>query len=245
MSFQDFSNRVNKLGMSIKGEIKNSEYLEDAASKFTNAIYNEFSKSFVLSRLFVTIPFCDLPDDNKRFVEALADSKGIISQLRDSTPILSLLGTSGLENAWNSRTNSKGHVGIPLISASFVDSIPMMSRLLKELGINLEWLKYFDTDIVTKKMGKISGLFYVEDAAKNTDKLGRKIISAQDFVAKYNVKTVFGMGGYSSIGMKYVVMINFMNKQLPNKGAQLFMKYANFFNSGIRGPVWNNIFRPR
>lgn len=244
MSFQEFTNRVNQLSIRIKDDINNCDYMEDAASKFTNAIFHEFSKSFVLSRLFVTIPFYDLPDKNKKFVEKLAESKGILSQLIDNTPVLSLLGTCGRNKTWNSRTNSEGHIGIPLISESFIDSIPMMSRLLKELGINLDWLENFDTDIVKKKMGNISGLFYVENAATATDENGRKIISAQDFVTKYNVKTVFGMGGYSSTGKKYVVMINFLDRQLPDKGAQLFMRYVNIFNSAISIRARDNIFRP-
>lgn len=244
MSFQEFSNRVARLGVKIRQDIKNCDYLEDAANKFVNAITQEFSRSFVLSRLFVTIPFHDLPENNKRFVERLAKSKSIISQLRDETPVLSLVGTCGRYESWNSRKNSKGHIGIPLISASFVDSIPMMSRLLKELEIDLEWLKNFDTDIVTKKTGKLSGLFYVEDAATNTDARGRKIISAQDFVARFHVKTVFGMGGFSPLSGKYVVSINFMNMHLPNEGAQLFMRYVNIFNSGIDTRAWKNIFRP-
>ncbi|HAO19855.1 MAG TPA: hypothetical protein DCQ37_04785 [Desulfobacteraceae bacterium] len=230
MSFREFSGRVNQLGDRIRQDIQNCDCMEDAAKKFTSAIYREFSKSFVLSRLFITVPFCDLPDTNKTFVEKLAVSKGLQSQLQDNTPVLSLLGTCGQNGLWNDRNNSSAHIGIPLLSEAFIDAIPMMSRLLKELGIRISWLENFDSRIVTQKNGSISGLFYVEDAAESLDEKGRKIISEQDFVSQYQVRTVFGMGGQISIARKYVVMINFLNRNLPQKGAELFIRYINIFN---------------
>jgi hypothetical protein len=120
-----------------------------------------------------------------------------------------------------------------------------MSRLLKELGIRLECLSHYDTRIVTKKMGRLAGLFYVQDAATALDDKGRKIISAQNFVRDFNIRTVFGMGGSYSVKNVYIVMINFTDKNLPHSGAELFMKLINIFNSETTALVsgWK-IFRP-
>jgi len=94
-------------------------------------MYDEFEESIVLARLFATVPFGELPAYNQEFVNKLADSTGITQLINDKTYILSLLGTHGVEENWNARLNSQGHIGIPLASADFIDSIPMMSRLLK------------------------------------------------------------------------------------------------------------------
>jgi hypothetical protein len=103
-------------------------------------------------------------------------------RLRDNTPVLSLVGTRRRQRDWNSRFDSQGHVGIPLASADFVDSIPMIARLLKELGPSIELAQDLDTAIVTQSIGSVVGLFYVDDARTAVDQNGRKIIAAHDFV---------------------------------------------------------------
>jgi hypothetical protein len=89
--------------------------------------------------------------------------------------------TRGRQRNWNSRFDSQGHVGIPLASADFVDSIPMIARLLKELGPSIELAQDLDTAIVTQSIGSV-GLFYMDDARTAEDQNGRKIIADQDFV---------------------------------------------------------------
>lgn len=230
-SFDKFAKRVNVLGSRISTEIKTCPCFEDAAQKFAELMYQSFSNSIVLTRLFVTVPFGSLPNFNQNFVTELANSAGVRSLLRDNTPVLSLMGTCGQNPIWNSWRNSQGHLGIPLVSENFIASIPMMSRLLKELGLSLEWLDGYGTNIVTRKMGRLSGLFYVQDAATELDDKNRKIISAQDFVRTYNIKTVFGMGGGYPVRGRYSIMISFTNKNLPHRGAEKFMTFINIFNA--------------
>ena len=179
----------------ISNETKGATLLEYAAQKYIDIIYEKFKDSIVLVRLFATIQFKDLPKPNQIFVNKLAKSAGIASLIKDNTFILSLLGTNGENQQWKNRYNSKGHIGIPLASSDFIEEIPMMSRLLKELGLGLDWIDADDTKIVSSTIGKMSGMFYVPDAKITTDKKGRKIIVADDFVSKYGVKTVFGIGG--------------------------------------------------
>ena len=83
--------------------------------------------------------------------------------------MLSLLGTSGVKPAWNDRRQSQGHVGIPMVSAAFIEAILMMSRLLKQLGVRLDWIASHDSQIITKVMGEMSGVFFVADAATEVD----------------------------------------------------------------------------
>ncbi len=169
-----------------------------------------------------------LPAKNKEFVQKLADSAGAGSQLKADTPVLTLVGTHGQEGDWNDRRKSKGHVGIPLISSAFVGAIPMISRLLKELGIPLDWIDSHDSEIIKKAVGKSAGLFFVDNAAQATDNEGRKIIAAQDFVSKYNVKSVFGTGEAYASG-QIVVVVAFCRDAFSRSSAEHFPALTSSF----------------
>lgn len=215
----------------INGKIRNCSSLESAAQLYSSILYRRLSESVVLARIFVTLPFYELPEKNKEFVRNLAQSGGVLDKIKDSTLVLSLLGTSGVEPEWHNRHNSKGHIGIPLASADFIDAIPMMSRLLRQLGLNLDWIEEEDTKLVLKTMGRLSGVFFVQDPREERDKQGRLIIAAQDFVEKYDVKTVFGIGGgYLGSTIMFTSII-FSRERLERKHVQPFMLQANIFKT--------------
>ena len=211
--------------------INNLDSFEEAAQQYTTMLYKEFKESIVLARLFATVPYEQLSFENKLFVDNLVRDREICHVLHDHTPVLSLLGTSGAEPVWNDRRNSHGHVGIPLISAAFIDSIPMMSRLLKQLGLGLDWIDQGDTNIVKHTMGRISGVFFVPDAASEKDHLGRKIIPAQDFVTKYNVKTVFGYGGGYLESSTFYTTIIFLRETLDENKVRQITANLSFFKA--------------
>jgi len=124
------------------------------------------------------------------------------------------MGTRGLEPEWNDRTASRAHVGIPLASAEFVDAIPMISRLLSELGIAIGGMDGGGAQIVRSKVGNLSGMFYVSDARTETDDQGRLILSAQDFVEEHGVRTVFGFGGAYMLERSYCAVILFARETI-------------------------------
>ena len=169
--------------------------LETAAQQYTDLLCERFPADVLLARLFVTVPYGNAPADVRAFVDQLAKKTGISDRIRDDTLILSLAGTSGKEPDWNDRRRSRGHAGIPLATADFIDAVPMMSRLLRELGLGLDWIDARDTTIIARSLGSSSGVFYVREAVNETDTQGRKVIAAQDFVREHGVQTVFGMGG--------------------------------------------------
>jgi len=169
--------------------------VEGIAQRFTQMFYTRFEEALVLARIFATIPMGRLPQSSQAFVSRLAASAGVSDQVNDDTMVLSLLGTSGTLPEWNDRHRSKGHTGIPLASGKFVDSIPMISRLLKEIGMDLDWIDNWDTKIVSKGfLSRSTGMFYVGDARTAEDESGRKIIASQEFVDLNGVKTAFGFG---------------------------------------------------
>ncbi|MBF0360816.1 MAG: hypothetical protein HQK49_07385 [Oligoflexia bacterium] len=222
---------LSEIQNSIAQQTSKAKSLEDAAQEYMTILYNNFSESIVLARLFATIPFKDLPESNKQFVTNLGASNGVDQLIKENTLVLSLLGTKGAKEEWNTRQGSKGHVGIPLVSANFVDKIPMMSRLLKELGSSIDWIDSTDTQLVAKTFRSMSGVFYVADAATEVDVHGRKIISAQDFVNQFLVKTVFGIGGCYLGTTIFFTVIVFLNERIEKDLAERFMLQANKFKT--------------
>ena len=72
----------------------------------------------------------------------------------------------------------------------------------------------------------MAGIFYVPDAGTAVDEKGRKIIAAQDFVAKYNIKTVFGIGGGYIKDVTFIALIVFARERLDEDRAQCFLPLA-------------------
>jgi hypothetical protein len=225
---QATSSIIDELWMKTERAIQESTSLEEAAQKLVYGIYSVFSESVVITRVFFTVPFNSLPASNQSFVKNLAESAGAGHELKVTTPVLSLIGTYGQEIDWTDRRKSKGHVGIPLISSSFVESIPMISRLLRELRVPIDWVDNHDMDIIRKSMRGSVGLFYVGNAAEARDHQGRKIIAAQDFVSQYNVKSVFGTGAVYETG-QMLVNVMFCRDIFPRNVSEFFMTLASSF----------------
>ena len=227
---------VMDLWASVEPEVNAATSLEKAAQALATALHTHLSESTVLTRVFVTADLAHLPDDNRRFVQALADRSGAADQLQDSTPVLSLVGTYGSEPQWNDRRRSEGHAGIPLISAAFVDDIPMISYLLQALGLPLDWMERGGSNVVQRTIGQSAGLFFVENAALATDEQGRKVIPAQDFVIDHGVGSVFGISGAYS-GDEILVVIAFCTEEFPKAVAERFLPLISLFKSGTAALV--------
>lgn len=215
----------------IAGEVSGAVTLAEAAQRYMSLLYDELADSVILARLFATIPYSRLPAENQAFVQRLAESGGVADLLRPETPVLSLLGTRGVQPEWNDRHNSQGHVGIPLASSAFVERIPMMSRLLKQLGAGITWIDAADTAIVARTFQNLSGVFFVRDAGTEVDSQERKVIAAQDFVGQAGVKTVFGIGGSYLGSPTFFTTIIFTRELLEKKTAECFMIQASKFKT--------------
>ena len=138
--------------------------------------------------------------------------------------------------------NSQKHIGIPLCSAPFIDSIPMMSRLLRQLGVQLEWIEQGDVSIVKSVSGSISGVFFVPDATREKDNQGRYIIPAQDFVSKYRIQTVFGFGGEYLDSSTFYTTILFLRESLSEANARIISARISFFKRMTEKLTKQNIF---
>lgn len=219
---------VRNLIYRIESELKNCARLQEAAQECARLLYEEFEESIVLARVFMTLPFKALTPRGKQFVTELAGTKNLQHLLNDKTQVLSLLGTYGEQPEWRDRFQSRGHLGIPLLSASFVESIPMVSRLMSDMGISVDRFDETEQNVLVKSLGRAAGVFYVRDARTWLDHQNRKIVSAQDFVEEYGVKTVFGLGG-SYLNGNFVTIILFTRETIEQRRAEAFMTMVNTF----------------
>jgi len=201
--------------------------LQQAAQVAADVLYETFVESMVLVRVFAVVPYRRLPHTDRAFVDMLAVSKGFLGELHDEAPVLSLLGTRGRDAAWNDRKDSKGHLAIPLVSASFIRAVPMLARMLHELGVQLPLEGPSDKTLVAKMLSAgLGGVFHVPDAAVTTDPLGRKVIAAQDFVRAEGVRSVFGVAGNYAGGTSIAVLM-FTRDALSRDDATRFLALVN------------------
>ncbi len=216
--------------------------LAEAANLYMSILQEHLGESIVLARLFATVSFEELPEKKQAFVSTLVKKAGVEEHLKPESPILTLFGSKGVEPEWNDVENSENHVGIPLVSSAFIGQIPMMSRLLKQLGMGLEWIDTNDTQLVVRAMGRSSGVFYVRDAATELDVEGRLIIPTQDFVEQYGVKTVFGIGGGYLGSNTFFTLILFLNETIEPEMANKFSTQVNKFKTATMEPVDSETF---
>jgi hypothetical protein len=227
----------------VASQVSGAPTLEQAAQQLVSGLYESFEESIVIARAFVTVPYGSLPGSNQEFVSQLVESAGAADELKTATPVLSLIGSWGAEAGWNDRRDSQGHVGIPLVSSSFVDAIPMISRLLQELGVPVDWVDSHDDEMIVGTIGGRSSLFYVSNAGQATDAQGRKIIAAQDFVSSHGVHSVFGVGTAYATG-QILVLVAFCRDSFSKSVAEQFLPLADSFRDATVGLVGQaSIFR--
>ena len=175
-------------------EVATKTSLCEAAQSFVTSFASVFP-SVVLSRVFVVVPFKSLPSRDAEIASSFAENVEAGSLLLPDTPVLSLLGSCGTNPAWRNRRLSSGHLAIPLLSRALVEGIPMIARLLSDVGVDLACLDDASPIDSRRMQGSANQCFYVAQASEARDSRGRFIIPAQTFVAEYRIGTVFGMAG--------------------------------------------------
>ena len=196
--------------------------MEEAANKITRYLYEYLidaktgKNNCVLVRLFKTHPYRNLDKNLQEFAQKLLENTPAQPEMQN----LVLVATVGELPEWNSRLKSTGHKAIPLRNEKAVSAIPMISNLIRQLGLKVTDLIKPRRDILLDLSSTKYNVFYVPDAK------GNPIIPAQDdFVIPFGVKTVLGFGGILSAGSLFSVII-FTNVSLKREVADLFKTLA-------------------
>jgi len=211
--------------------------LEASAQRVCRFLYDELrgpdtQRGCALVRCYKTHPFGSLDPDLRQFARGLMGGE----EPRSTMKCLTLMATVGQTASWNSRFLSQAHRCIPLPSPDIVEKAPMISQLIKELGLELTSVLQPSPDVVKELAGKRHGVFHVEDAA------GSPYIPAQqEFVEKFGIRSVLGFGGVIGTGELFAVIL-FATVHVSASAAQRFRTLALDVKSNFNKFAQDNVF---
>jgi hypothetical protein len=219
---------VSALRSRLEEELKNCPSFQQASQKLTDILYEELTSSAVLFRVFATVELEKLPDKEREFALALARGRGFLPELQPKTKVVTLLGSRGKRPEWNHRHRSERHLAIPLASASFIKTIPMVSRLMGDMGTGLEWVQKQERNMIVTSMGHMARVLYVEDALGSRTEDGFDVIPDRSFVTDNGIRTVVGLGG-AYLNGAIVAVVLFTNERVPQDRVEKLMPLVHGF----------------
>lgn len=205
-------------GKDLRNYANISNTMEESAGRVVEYLYENMRDesgaiASALTRLFVILPYKELPGDLQSHVQINLKNRKINPDMM----CLTLLGTRGVRDEWNFRRKSQSHLALPLTGENFVRKIPMLSALIDQLGLNLK--DVLDRNILYNE-SKTYNIFYVENAQ------GNPLVPAQeDFVILEKIQSVIGFGGALPSG-KIFVFVNFSKVSISRDTANLFRPLA-------------------
>lgn len=213
---------MTRLGQALRGLGAGAGTMEEVAERVVNLLHTDLtetaahSPACVLVRFYTTVSYESLDSGLREFGAKLMEHV----QLQPSTRCLTLLATRGDRPEWNSRTASAGHQTIPLPSAQVVATIPMVSQLIAQLGLDVRDVVKPDPTLLLEAEQHTYGVFYVPEA-----KGSPYIPAQQDFVLPYRVRSVLGFGGLLPRGDMFAVLM-FCRVTVPRATADIFRNAA-------------------
>lgn len=223
-------------GKVIRSSTDLSLSMVDAAKLLVRYFYQAFrlpdaSSDCALVRCFATIRLGALPADLRQRTEASLSDGAI----REEVSCLTLLATAGDLPAWNDPAASTGHAVIPLENVESVSRAPMISQLIRQLGLDINMVIAPDSDLFLEADGRSYGVFHVEEA------LGSESIPAQDFVVQHGITSVLGFGGLFPSGELFAIIL-FSKVRITREGANLFRTLALSVKLALLPFAWGPIF---
>jgi hypothetical protein len=212
---------MTRCGVELRRLGADASSMEEVAGRVVGALYGQLmmspgTRGCVLVRTFVTQPYSALQPDQQRFAERVYPE--IVEHPK--TKCLTLLATAGDEPEWNSRQTSTGHQALPLPSEESILRSPMISQLIRQLGVELGPLLAPNAEFMIDVLQHTFNVFHVPDA------LGSPHIPAQsEFVQPHGVRSVIGFGGLLPPGELFATIL-FAKTIVPREVAELFKTLA-------------------
>ena len=191
--------------------------LSEAAGRVVRYFYESFTAddgkpACALVRLFKTHPYHALDRELKEVADRTLPAHTNVTDLR----CLVLLGTAGDEPQWNSTRESAGHRVIPLVSVRMVEEAPMISQLIRQLGIEVTTVLRPDPGLLLDANEKAYNVFHVPRAAGSPF-----IVAQEEFVTAYRIESVVGFGGMMATGDLFATIL-FSKVPISETVADLF-----------------------
>ncbi|NEO58217.1 MAG: HAMP domain-containing histidine kinase [Okeania sp. SIO3B5] len=213
---------MSECGLALRQLGKDAHTTEEVSNRIIKYLYENLiskdikEKSCVLIRMFQTIPYKQLSHELQEYASKLLNNQSVTPNLK----CLTLLSTAGEKPEWNLRQKSSGHKAIPLVNKAAIAKIPMISRLIQQLGLDPGQVLEEDPNLLADLEQKMYNVFYVADA------FGSPYIPAQkSFVIPFNIKSVIGFGGLLPSGNMFVVLM-FLKVKVPRETIDLLKPLA-------------------
>lgn len=213
---------MTRCGIDLRRMGKDASSAEEAAGRIVKYLHENLvtgggsESACSLVRFYLTVPYATLPEELRDFADKIVGTQ-------DHSPTmkcLTLLATAGTLPEWNSRQMSVGHKALPLLSEESISRSPMISQLIRQLGIPVAQLLSDDEGLVIDEAQHTFNVFHVPDA------LGSPHIPAQkDFVIPHSIRSVIGFGGMLPNGEMFSIIV-FSKAHIPRERAQLFNTLA-------------------
>lgn len=212
-------------GAHLRRRAADAASMEAAAQAVVDGLYETFGGAgpepeFALLRLFRSMRTKDA---------RAACPQGLPGP--DDAPAMVLLGSRGLEPAWCGRLGSRKHQLIPLPDPDALDGIPMVMRLLQELGLGEAMWSAEAPFPADHELG----VFHIEEAAQSP------YVPDQDFVRAHGIKSVVGFGG-TLPGRDVFVVLGFARSAVPLTAADRLRLLASHVRAALiarpRAPVF-------
>ncbi len=207
----------------------NAESLEDVAQKAVKHLYDNMrdeksgQRSFSLVRFFVTCSISELPPSLQDFSSKLLKGEPVPPDIK----CLTLLGSAGSKEKWNSRFTSSKHKAIPLTSETFTENFPMISALISQFGMEIGDILKPSLDTMMLHEVKEYNIFHIEDVRGNL-----LVPSQKNFVIPENITSIVGFGGMLPSGRFFTVII-FSKAPIPKRIANMFRPLALSLRSAL------------
>jgi hypothetical protein len=207
-------------GRAIRSIAADARTLDETARNVVAYLYDvcrndTASQRCALVRFYKTIPYGELNSDLQAFAQARLGGM----QPSDDMRCLTLLATAGQEPEWCDPRASVGHRTIPLASVEMVEQAPMISQLIRQMGLEVRDVVAPAPSAIPENDGRSYDVFHVEDAT------GSPYIPAQQFVSQYGVRSVLGFGGVLPDGEFFAVIL-FSRGPIPPESAARFRNIA-------------------
>jgi hypothetical protein len=192
--------------------------MEDAADKIVHYLYENLTdtesggKNCVLVRFFLTRTYGELDRERKEFARKLLNEPPESPAMK----CLVLMATAGTEPAWNSPKTSRGHKVIPLESEQFIEAVPMVWDIIRQMGLDVKTLLRPDPSVVMDMAKTTYNVACIPDAVGNPN-----IPAQKDFVIPYGVRSEIGLGGILPSGNLFVIII-FSRVPVTRQTADMF-----------------------
>jgi hypothetical protein len=199
------------------------ESMEDAAQAICHEIYQTFRRptgepTFALVRIFRLGSPDELPP---RLAEKLSV---------ETETVLTLMGTAGLEDAWNDRHQSQNHAVLPVDD----NLSPMFKAAFQQTGLDAR----LSTELTELSVDTFTNYFHVEEAPENP-----AIPRQTEFVEPYGVQSMLGFASRFISGAAYLA-VGFSIQHLKAEDVRRFGEISVFMSTLLaaydgRGMLWN------